>query len=49
MPMEMIGHKKKQYLYYGKSRKRRETESIFKAIIVENFPKLGERNGHPDP
>ena len=29
-------------------REDRGTESLFKEILAENFPKLGEKNGHPD-
>ena len=38
--MELIGHsQKKQYLHYGNSR--RKIESVFKAIMADNFPNLG--------
>ena len=43
--MGLTGHnEKKQYLHYGnfrRKREREETESIFKAIMAEDFPKLG--------
>lgn len=30
-------------------RKEKGTESIFIAVMAENFPNEGNRNGHPDP
>lgn len=44
MIMELMGYKyKKPYSHYGNSiRKReREKESVFKAIMAENFPNIG--------
>ena len=36
----------KQYLHYRNPsrRERKRAQSIFKAIMVENFPKLGEKD-----
>lgn len=37
---------RKQFRHYGRPRRKRERESLFKEIMAKNF-KSGERDGHP--